>query len=312
VKITPGYQALSDSAAILDLSDRGRIRVTGEDRTRLMHAMTTNHVQSLKPGEGQYTFFLNAQGQIQADAYILCFEDHLLIDLEAATRQAIYEHLDHFIIADDATLDDVTEQTFALGLEGPQALRLARELGMPALQAAGSHAEWEQYSVAAVSFTGAPGIRIYGPALRKDEAVRLLVNSGAIEATPEDAEALRITRFKPRYGHDITERSLPQETQQMRAVHFQKGCYLGQEIVERVRSRGHINKLLIGFTGESEHAPSVGSKVAYGGKEDGDVTSAVAVDGKFYGLAIVRSQIAQPGTLVGIEGRPATLVALAG
>jgi aminomethyltransferase len=310
--LTPGYLALADSAAILDLSARGRIRVTGEDRARLLHAMTTNHVQGLKPGEGQYTFFLNAQGQIQADAYILCFADHFLLDVEPQSRQAIFDHLDHFIIADDVTLEDVTDQTFALGLEGPQALRLAGEIGMTAPHAACSHSEWDSYSVAAITSTGAPGVRVYGPALRKDEAVGILVNGGAIEATAEDGETFRVTQFRPRYGHDITGKSLPQETQQMRAVHFQKGCYLGQEIVERVRSRGHINKLLVGFTGDSEHAPPVGAKVAYGGKEDGEVTSAVAVDGKFYGLAIMRAQIANPGTIVGIDGRPATLTALAG
>jgi aminomethyltransferase len=307
---TPGYQALTDSAAILDLSDRGRIRVTGEDRARLLHAMTTNHVQGLKPGEGQYTFFLNAQGQIQADACILCFADHFLIDVEPQTRQSVYEHLDRFIIADDVTLEDVTEQTFALGLEGPQALRLAAELGMPARHPAFSHAEWDPYSVAAISFTGAPGVRVYGPALRKDDAIGILVNSGAVVATAEDAETSRVTHFKPRYGQDITARSLPQETQQTRAVHFQKGCYLGQEIVERVRSRGHINRLLVGFTGDSDHVPAIGTKVAYGGKEDGEVTSAVAVGGRFYGLAVVRAQIAQPGTIVGIDGRPATLAAV--
>jgi aminomethyltransferase len=148
---------------------------------------------------------------------------------------------------------------------------------------------------------------VYGPAARKDDALELLANGGAILASPEDAEAGRITHFKPRYGHDITGRSLPQETQQTRAVHFQKGCYLGQEIVERVRSRGHVNRLLMGFTGESEHAPAPGAKVAYGGKEDGEVTSAVSVDGKFYGLAVVRAQIAQPGVIVGIDGRPAAL-----
>ena len=309
--MTPGYQALAGSAAILDLSDRGRIRVTGEDRARLLHAMTTNHVQQLKPGEGQYTFFLNAQGQIQADAYVLCFADHLLLDVEPHARHKIYEHLDHFIIADDVTLEDVTEQTFALGLEGPHALRMAAELGMTAPHAAFAHTEWDPYSVAAISFTGGHGVRVYGPALRKDDAIGVLASSGAIEATAEDAEAFRITQFKPRYGQDITERSLPQETQQMSAVHFQKGCYLGQEIVERVRSRGHINRLLMGFAGDSEHAPAVGAKVAYGGKEDGEVTSAVAVDGKFYGLAVVRAQIAQAGVIVGIEGRPATMVALA-
>ena len=126
-----------------------------------------------------------------------------------------------------------------------------------------------------------------------------------------DAETCRVAHFKPRYGHDITERSLPQETQQMQAVHFQKGCYLGQEIVERVRSRGHINRLLVGFTGESDHLPALGAKIAYGGKEDGEVTSAAVANGRFFGLALVRAQIAAPGTIVGIDGRPATLTALA-
>jgi len=205
----------------------------------------------------------------------------------------------------------VTEQTFSFGLEGPQALRLASEIGMTAPHAAFSHSDWGSYSVAGISFTGAPGVRIYGPALRRDDALELLTNGGAIAASGEDAETFRITQFKPRYGHDITQRSLPQETQQTRAVHFQKGCYLGQEIVERVRSRGHVNRLLMGFTGDSDHGPAPGAKVAYGGKEDGEVTSAVGVDGKFYGLAIVRAQIAQPGTIVGIDGRPATLVAVA-
>jgi aminomethyltransferase len=310
--MTPGYQALSDSAALIDLSDRGRIRATGEDRARLLHAMTTNHVQGLQPGEGQYTFFLNAQGQIQADAYVLCFADHFMLDVEPQTRHSIYEHLDRFIIADDVTLEDVTEQTFAFGLEGPQALRIAAEVGMTAPHAAFSHTEWEPYSVAAISFTGAPGVRVYGPALRRDDALETLANGGAVMASAEDAEAFRITQFRPRYGRDISDRSLPQETQQTRAVHYQKGCYLGQEIVERVRSRGHINRLLMGFTGESEHAPAPGAKVAYGGKEDGEVTSAVAVNGKFYGMAIVRAQIAQAGVIVGIDGRPATLVCPSG
>lgn len=312
MQATPGYQALAGSAAILDLSSRGRIRVTGEDRARLLHAMTTNHVQGLKPGEGQYTFFLNAQGQIQADACVLCYEDHFLVDVEPETRQSVYEHLDRYIIADDVTLEDVTDQTFAFGLEGPLAHRIAAEAGLAAPRAPYSHTECDPWSVAAVSSTGAPGLRIYGPALRRDDALSLLAAGGAIEATAADAEAFRITRFKPRYGRDITDRSLPQETQQMHAVHFQKGCYLGQEIVERVRSRGHVNRLLVGFTGESAHVPEVGAKVAYGGKEDGEVTSAVAVDGRFFGLAIVRAQIAQPGTIVGIDGRPATLTALAG
>ncbi|HVV47059.1 MAG TPA: hypothetical protein VHC72_17725 [Bryobacteraceae bacterium] len=276
--MTPGLKALTESAAVIDLSSRGRIRVTGEDRARLLHAMSTNHVQGMKPGDVQYTFFLNAQGQIQADAWVLCFEDHFLLDVEPGVRQSLYTHLDHFIIADDVTLEDVTEQMPCFAVEGPQA----------------------EANGAAISFTGERGFRIYGTAAPE----------GLPMATMEDAEAARIMHFKPRYGHDITDRTLPQETQQMKdAVHFQKGCYLGQEIVERVRSRGHVNRLIMGFSGDADSAPAAGAKVAYGGKEDGDVTSAVVVDGKLYGLATVRSQIAKAGTLVGIEGRPATLVA---
>src|SRR5579864_2123590 len=99
--MTPGYRALRDSAALLDLSDRGRIRVTGEDRARLLHAMTTNHVEQMKPGDGIYVFFLNAQGRILADAVLLCFEDHFLLDTAPETRQPLYAHLDQYIIADD-------------------------------------------------------------------------------------------------------------------------------------------------------------------------------------------------------------------
>ena len=99
--MTAGYRALREEAAWVDLSDRGKIRVTGEDRARLLHAMCTNHIEQLKPGQGCYAFFLNAQGRILADANILCFEDHLLLDTEPESRYGLYEHLDRYIIADD-------------------------------------------------------------------------------------------------------------------------------------------------------------------------------------------------------------------
>src|SRR5580704_1650150 len=114
----------------------------GEDRARLLHAMTTNHVQQMKPGDGIYAFFLNAQGRILADAYLLCFEDHFLVDTEPETRHKLYEHIDHYVIADDVTLDDVTEQTFCYGLEGPKAAETALRAGMPSPHHRWSHARW--------------------------------------------------------------------------------------------------------------------------------------------------------------------------
>jgi folate-binding Fe-S cluster repair protein YgfZ len=130
-----GYRALHNGAAWLDLSQRGRIRITGEDRTRLLHAMVTNHVEQLKPGQGCYAFFLNAQGRILGDMNLLCLEDSFLLETEPETRRSSYEHLDKYIIADDVTLDDVTDQTAELGIEGAKAAEVLAAAGAPVPEA---------------------------------------------------------------------------------------------------------------------------------------------------------------------------------
>ena len=116
--MTAGNAALQHGNAYVDVSSRGRIRVTGEDRARLLHALTTNDVKGLKPGEQTYAFFLTAQGRILSDARIYCYDEHILLDVEPETRETILQHIDHYIIADDVTLEDITSQTFALYIGG--------------------------------------------------------------------------------------------------------------------------------------------------------------------------------------------------
>ena len=307
---TAGYDALMNSAALVDLSTRGRIRVTGEDRARLLHAMTTNHVQQMKAGDGLYAFFLNAQGRILADAYVLCFEDHFLLDTAPETRAAIYTHLDQYIIADDVTVEDITEQTFAFGLEGPKAVDIAAHCGMQAPHHRWAHVQAGELEVAAISATGSQGVRVYGPARHKEETAAAIEGAGAIAASGEDAETARIENFVPRYGCDITEHTLPQETQQTHALHFQKGCYLGQEIMERIRSRGHVNRLLMGFRIESQAAvPAPGTKLMLEGKPAGEVTSSAATSEAVFGLAYVRTPGARSGAMAEIDGHAAALFA---
>ena len=130
--MSSGYDALRGGAAWLDLSARGRIYVTGEDRARLLHAMTTNHIQQLQPGEGCYAFFLNAQGQIQADVNILCLADRFLLDTEPETRERVFRHVDKYVIADDVALEDVTESLACLALEGPRAAEMLATMHAPA------------------------------------------------------------------------------------------------------------------------------------------------------------------------------------
>src|SRR5277367_3036933 len=131
-----GYDALRNRAAWLDLSARGKIKLIGEDRARLLHAMTTNHIQQLTPGTGCYAFFLNDKGRILANANILCMADHFLLDVEPEIRESLYQHLDRFIIADDVTLEDITAQTVTLAIEGPTSAEVLQAAGAPVPQTA--------------------------------------------------------------------------------------------------------------------------------------------------------------------------------
>jgi aminomethyltransferase len=149
---------------------------------------------------------------------------------------------------------------------------------------------------------------VYGAIDRKDEVIAAMEAAGAIAATPDDAETVRIENFVPRYGCEITEHTLPQETQQMHALHFQKGCYLGQEIVERIRSRGHVNRQLMGFRIEGlTSPPAPGTKLTLEGKPAGEVTSSTASNGSVFGLAYVRVPGARSGAMAEIEGHAAAL-----
>jgi len=247
---TAGYEALRTAAAVLDLTGRGAIRVSGEDRARLLHAMSSNHIEGLAPGEGCYAFFLNAQGKILADANILCFADHLLLDTEPETRESLRRHVDKYVIAEDVTLEDTAPAV--LGIEGPQSGAALASAGAPVPAGDFSHAVWDDAVVARISWTGAPGFRIWLPAGLKQA---VLARLGLPAASFDESEVVRLEHGKPRYGQDITDTTLPQESQQMHAVSFQKGCYVGQEIVERIRARGQVHRRLERLEYDAGHRP---------------------------------------------------------
>jgi tRNA-modifying protein YgfZ len=237
------YEALRARAAWLDFAGRGLIRVTGEDAARLLHAMSTNNVQAMAVGEQLYAFFLNAQGRILADAWVLRREDDYLLDTGAATRRSLFEHLDKFIIADDVTLEDVSGEYRVVSVET---------------------AEGRDFS--AVGFAQAR--RLYLKAGERPE-------TDLPQATADDAEAVRLENGLALYGPDVNERYLVQETRQMQAVSFTKGCYLGQEIVERVRARGAVHKQLTRLLVAGERAPVSGAEIlGPEGTKAGVITSA--------------------------------------
>ena len=272
-----GYEALREGAAWRDVSSRGRLRVTGEDRARLLHAMTTNHVQQMKPGDSVYAFFLSAQGRVLADANIFCFDDHFLLDTEPETREKVREHLDHYIIADDVTVEDISGETVAISVEGPRAIEVAAPV------------------VLGVSYSGEPGRLLIGPVAEREKLIAAVEAAGAVAASEDEFRIVRVENGRPRYGEDISERYLAQETNQLRALHFEKGCYLGQEIVERVRSRAQIHRMLMRLEMEGTEPPAPGTKLS-----GAEITSAAYSPalGKVVALAYVRTEFAKPGTII--------------
>jgi folate-binding protein YgfZ len=274
--MSEGYDALRQGAAWLDLDTRGRILARGRDRARLLHAITSNEVKKMVPGDSCYAFLLSPQGRIQADLHLLCLADHFLIDTEPELREKVHQHIRRYIIADQVELEDVTTQTASIGVEGPN----TADLQLPA----GDH------TVAPFTITGQPGFRLYCPAERKAALVHTLETLGVKPATADDARLVRIENGKPLYGEDIRDTTLPQETQQMQAVSFNKGCYLGQEIVERIRAQGRVNKKLQRVELEGSEPPAPGAKLQVEGR-DAEITSAIYSPhfGKVIAMAYVRA-----------------------
>lgn len=305
-----GYDALRAAAAWLDLSTRGRLYAAGKDRVRLLHAMTTNHVQQLEAGMGCYAFFLNAQGQIQADVNLLCLQDRFLLDTEPETRERVFRHLDKYIIADDVTLEDVTEPLACLAIEGPNAAAVLASIGAPTPEREYAHHQWNGAIVERATSTGQPGFRIFMAAGDKESWIALLESKGAIAATPDEARTVRLENGKPRYSEDIFDTTLPQETRQLHAVHFSKGCYLGQEIVERIRSRGHVNRLLTRLAIDGAEPLAAGAEITAGSARAGEITSSAFSPalGEVLALAYLRAQHADGTAMLQAGDRAARVM----
>ena len=274
---------------------RARLRMTGEDRVRWLNGMVTNTVKGLAAGQLNYTFLLNAQGRIQGDGAVYALPEALLLATDREQAPRIAAHLDRFIIMDDVELaseDGIT----ALGVSGPAAPEvLRRSLGFETPPAMEQFAERDGMLLA----QELPGrfVLWMQPEI-VERAWESLLAAGAVACGLKAVEALRILSGVPGYGADIHDKSLAQETGQARALNFNKGCYLGQEIVERIRSRATVHRGLRSFvlTGK---APAAGTTLYAADKPDipvGELTSVTSVavaelDG-IYALGTVRAEAA--------------------
>ncbi len=286
--------ALVNAAGIYDAGWRARLRITGEDRVRWLNGMVTNTVKDLRPGHGNYTFLLNAQGRIQGDGHVYALPDALLLATDHAQAPRLAEHLDRFIIMDDVELAQEKDVT-AFGLAGPQAAVLLEEVLSAPPPPAGQFTAVGRGLVAQER----PGqYLLWASAADAPALWQRFQAAGAVPCGIEAVEALRVLEGVPRYGSDIGEKTLAQETGQSRALNFNKGCYLGQEIVERIRSRATVHRSVRAFSLQGE-LPAPGTALFAPEKPEaavGELTSVAQVElpgtQGLYALGTVRTEAA--------------------
>ncbi len=275
------FQALLSGCGVYELQ-RAKIVLTGSDRARWLNGMVTNNIRDLAANHGVYCFLLNAQGHIQGDLYAYNLGDSLLVDTGAEQRERMLAHFDKFIIMDDVEVADKSARLAPIGLCGPKAQQVMRasgiliselaplELCTPKCECA---CDCLQCTVVRTDDPTGHPFEIWLTSDKVKSTWDALVGAGATAVGADALERRRIGLGIPRYGVDIRERDLPQETGQARALSFTKGCYLGQEIVERIRSRGVVHRNFTAFAVEGP-LPVAGIKIQSDGKDVGEVTSA--------------------------------------
>ena len=271
------FHALLSSCGLYGLRWRAKIALTGGDRVRWLNGMVSNNVRDLPTGHGVYAFLLNAQGRIKADLYAFQRGESLLVDTEHSQREKVLQLFDHYIIADDVEVADISDQLTALGLTGPESRNVLERAGISVPQLGYlQFADMKWNSVSITVLRSGEEVKESWQVWIAPEHVRglwdSLVKAGARPSGTSALNLFRISRGIPQFGQDIRERDLPQETGQMRALSFTKGCYLGQEIVERIRSRGAVHRQFEAFAVEGP-PPEAGTKMQADGKEVGEITS---------------------------------------
>ena len=315
------YRTLREDAALVDLAYRARIRVTGSDRVDFLHGMLSNDVKGLSPGRGCPALLLTEQGKVVADCIVLALADAILLDETASATAAATAALERYVVADDVELTALGTADHAFGAYGPAAAPALERLGVatvPAEDYAHAIAEVQGIAVRIVRVP-VPGVGGFLCLVPGEEAAvwwARCVKAGLPPAGQQALEVLRIESGMPAYGRDVGPDTIALEAPFDAAISFKKGCYLGQEVIERVTARGHVNRKLIGLEVSGTEVPLAGATLFAGDHEVGQVTSAVWSWRLTcpVALAYVRREHLTPGTIldvrIGTGVTPATVRAL--
>jgi aminomethyltransferase len=312
------HKAARETLAIFDTNWHAIIELTGPDRLRYLNAIVSNDVKNLAAGEGRLALLLNPQGRILAELEIYALADRLITLSHCSLRARTVETLDKYIIMDDVTLNDASEKMGSFAIEGPQTARTldhAYNLGvadMPAFAIRSVHIDSMPCEIIRRSRFGthdaSPGLEIL--ASRKllpdlwANLSKLVTGRGGAPIGTQTFEALRLESGIPFYPADFNDTVIPHEARvEDTHINFTKGCYTGQEIVERVRSRGQVNRIRVKLKFSGAEPPAPGTRLRADGREVGLVTSAAYSprDKSAIGMGYSRREHDAPGTVLEVD-----------
>lgn len=316
------HAAVRRAVGLVDRRDHGVIEVTGRDRAAFLHALLSNDVKSLAAGQGCAATLLDVHGKVQVVLCVWVLDDRILLVTPPGTAASTLEALDTYLFSEKAVLRDASEDWALFMLAGPRAPSLIEQVAGTAPDAR----PWSSVVgtvdgvgvrlVRGAGETGEAEVWIAAPAAEAERVWKTLAAAPVPVVGAAALEMLRIEAGTPRFPFDIGPSTLLPEVPFEALVSYTKGCYPGQEVVVRIRDRGHVNRHLRGLVLEGDAVPAPGSEIVAGDDAVGAVTSAThSLDrGRPVALALVRRQHAEPGTTVGVRvGErvvPATVSAL--
>jgi tRNA-modifying protein YgfZ len=307
-------EAMAAHVGLVDRSDRVRLEITGPDRAKFLHNLTTNEIKRMAVGRGCEAFVTSPQGKTIGYMIILTADDRIIARADPGGAELALPHFRKYGVFDDASIDDVSTSTFELHLLGPEAIELAR-------RTAGRLPEETEYAHV-VTEIGGNAVRLVreSPALPRGLTVigdlaaaasikeTLLEHGrdlGLVEVDAASFDVLRIEAGTPVFGKEVTDKNLPQEFgRDDRAISFVKGCYLGQETVARIDALGHVNQVLKGLCfAPGSSVPEPGWVLEHDGKRVGLVSSAAfsPVRDAVVGLGMIRTTHTQPGIRLSVK-----------
>lgn len=279
---TAEYQCVRTAAGLFDLPHRALLQFTGPDRVSFLQGMLSNDVRLLKMFDGQQATILTQQGKVIADVRVLCAMNSIYLDFWEPLKDKILAHLNRYLVADDVEINDPSDQWKMLSLQGPSARNILSEVfanaALPTEPNQHGMVQFDNAPLCLVraDYTGHNGFDLIVQDAQLLGLANRLTQLGAAWVGERAQNILRIEAGMPRYGVDFNEDSLLLEVGLENSYSYTKGCYLGQEVVERIRSRGHVNRKLCGLLLDGDAPANAGDAILAGDHEVGRITSSVA------------------------------------